>query len=416
MIIVYIHQYFNTPAMAGGTRSYEMARRLVRFGHEVHMITTDRSTGDERDGRSRRRRQGWTRTEEAGIHVHWLPAPYANRMSYRDRLRSFLRFALTASPQAKRLRPDVVFATSTPLTVALPAVYAAKRNRVPMVFEVRDLWPELPIAVGALKNPVMIAAARWLERFAYRHSRRIVALSPGMKDGIVANGYPPENVSVIPNSCDFELFDIDPQAGREFRRRHEWLGDRPLVVYTGALGLLNGVDFLARVAAGVRDRDAEVRFLVVGTGQEEKKVRQTAADLGVLDRTFFMIPSLPKHDMPALLSAANIATSLFIDLKEMWANSANKFFDALAAGRPIAINYGGWHADLLTTSEAGLVLDVNDPVAAADRLVGALRDPQWLHRAGSAARQLGRDRFNRDDLATQLELVLREAISPGSTC
>jgi glycosyltransferase involved in cell wall biosynthesis len=397
--ILYLHQYFTTPSMDGGTRSYEIARRLVAKGHDVHMITSAR---DE----AQRRLKGWEQTEEAGIHVHWLAVPYSNRMSYRDRIAAFLRFAWSAGRKAVRLGGDLVYATSTPLTIALPAVHAARRHGIPMVFEVRDLWPEMPIAVGALKNPVSIALARRLERFAYDNAAHVIALSPGMQAGVIAAGYPASKVTVIPNSCDNELFETNPQRGRAIRARYEWLGDRPLVVYSGTIGLVNGVSYFARLAAEVRETASDVRFVVIGDGREQEHVRKDAERLGVLDRSFFMLPSVPKAEMPAWLSAADIATSLFIDLQQMWVNSANKFFDALAAGRPVAINYGGWQADLVRESGAGLVLDRQDIRAAAGQLVQALGDRRWLVRAGAAARNLARTRFDRDQLTAELETVL----------
>ncbi len=404
MRIVYLHQYFNTPDMSGGTRSYEMARRLVAAGHEVHMVTS------QRDGQFVNSSE-WVETEEAGIRVHWTPVPYSNRMGYRERIRAFLAFAWRSARQAARLGGDVVFATSTPLTIALPAVYAARKNRIPMVFEVRDLWPELPIAVGALKGFLPVTGARWLERFAYRNATRIVALSPGMKEGVLATGYPSERVSVIPNSSDLDLFYVGPEAGEAVRQRYDWLGKRPLVIYAGTMGLINGVDYLARVAAVARSIDPDVRFLVIGSGKQEAEVRQAAQELGVFERNFFMLGNVPKREMPGWLSASDIALSLVIDLKELWANSANKFFDALAAGRPVAINYGGWQADLIRETGAGLVLDPNDVEDAAANLVRTVRNEAWLRDAGAAARALARKRFDRDKLAAQLEQVLVDAVS-----
>lgn len=251
MKIIYLHQYFNTPQIPGGTRSYEMARRLVGWGHQVDMITSQRAV----QGSTAR---CWLVTEESGIHVHWLPVPYTNAMTYRDRILAFFKFAIGAARKAASLKGDVVFATSTPLTIALPGVYAARRLKIPMVFEVRDLWPELPIAVGALRGNLPILAARWLERWAYLNSAQIVALSLGMKAGIVQTGYPEEQVHVIPNSADLELFDVPAEVGRQFRHRFEWLQDRPLVVYTGTLGKINGVDYLARMAAAVFERAPDV--------------------------------------------------------------------------------------------------------------------------------------------------------------
>jgi len=401
--IVYLHQYFKTAI--GSTRSYEMARRLVAAGHEVDLVTADcRSTSNGA--------RGWYRTAEDGIQVHWLPVPYSNHMDYADRIRAFLRFAWSAGRRAAGLGGDVVFATSTPLTIALPAIYCARRNRIPMVFEVRDLWPGVPIAIGALKNPLVVAAARRLERAAYRHAAHVVALSPDMKAGIVDAGCAPERVSVIPNSCDFPVFDIGPAPGQVLRRQHAWLEDRPLVVYAGTLGRVNGTAYLARVAAAAAPIDPEVRFVVIGDGKERDAVRRTAEELGVADRNFFMLPSMPKSEVARWLSAADIATSVCIDLPALWANSANKVFDALAAGKPVAINYQGWQAGFLQDTGAGVVLDPQDPQSAAFRLVGCVRDARWLAQASAAARRLAHERFDRDRLAAQLEQVLTSVAAP----
>jgi glycosyltransferase involved in cell wall biosynthesis len=386
-----------------------MARRLVALGHQVHMVTSDYGPDQDRIAQ-------WEQGEEAGIHVYRYPIPYANVMTYGKRLRAFFQFAWRAAQKAAQLKGDVVFATSTPLTIALPAVYAARRRKVPMVLEIRDLWPELPVAVGALKGRISISAARWLERFAYRNSAHIVALSPGMKQGIVRTGYPEARVHVIPNSADLELFDVPATAGQAFRDRFDWLQDWPLVVYTGALGLINGVGYLARLAAAVERLAPEVRFLVLGEGKEEQTVRSIAREVGVLGRNFFMLPPIPKVEMPKVLSAANLATSMFIDLPEMWANSANKFFDALASGTPVAINYRGWQADLIEQTGAGIVLDAQDIEAAANQIVQVLRDQTWLERAGAAARKLAEERFSRDMLAGQLETVLQKAITHAPPC
>jgi glycosyltransferase involved in cell wall biosynthesis len=404
MRILYLHQYFNTPQDSGGTRSYEMARRLVAAGHDVDMITSARRgfVGSFR---------GWRQTEEAEIRVHWLSVPYANVMSYAERIRAFIQFAWGAAFKAASLEVDVVFATSTPLTIAFPAVYAARRQNIPMVFEVRDLWPEVPIAVGALKGWLPIRAARWLERFAYRNSDCIVALSPGMKQGITRTGYPKDRVHVIPNSADLELFDVPATAGKAFRAQFDWLKDRPLVVYTGALGLINGVAYMAHLAAVVEKQAPEVRFLVLGEGKEERRVSSIARELGVLGRSFFMMPPIPKVEIPKVLSAADVATSLFvINVPALWANSANKFFDALASGTPVAINYRGWQANLIEQRGAGIVLKAQDIEAAADQIVQKLQNRSWLERAGAAARKLAEERFSRDMLAQRLEAVLLRAI------
>jgi glycosyltransferase involved in cell wall biosynthesis len=278
-----------------------------------------------------------------------------------------------------------------------------------MVFEVRDLWPALPIAVGALKSRSAILAARTLERLAYAGSQHIVALSPGMKAGVEAAGVRPEKITVIPNLCDAERFRVPPSEGQAFRRAHPWLGERPLVLYAGTLGLVNGVSYLVHVAAHMRALDPEVRFLILGVGREAPALHALAAELGVLEQNLFFLPGVPKAEMPAVLSAATLSTSLFANVPGMEDNSANKFFDALAAGRPLALNYGGWQAELLEAEELGLRLPPADPAAGAALLAPRLRDPAWLAAAGERAGRVGVERFSADAAARRLAEVLTRA-------
>lgn len=401
MNIIYLHQYFNTPDMSGGTRSYEMARRLVEYGHQVEMVTSWR----EDDGKS-----GWFVTQEAGINVHWLPVPYSNKMGFTQRVAAFNKFALGAALKAIELQGDVIFATSTPLTIAIPAVIASKVKRIPMVFEVRDLWPELPIAIGALKNPLLKFGAKLLEKMAYFNAEHVVALSPGMLEGVVKTGYPRRRVSMIPNSSDIDLFRPDPVSAQEFRKKYEWLRDRPLVIYCGTMGEINGVEYLAKLAKEMIYINPEVRFLIIGHGKMESFVKAEAERLGVLNRNFFMMQQLPKHQVPVVFAAATISASTFVDLPEMWANSANKFFDTLASGTPAMINYQGWQAEILNTTGAGFVLDIKTPEFSAIKLNHKIQDAGWLKKASHAALKLAEDRFPRDKLAKELEHVLLSAL------
>lgn len=388
--------------MSGGTRSYEMARRMVAAGHEVHMVTSTRESASEYNG--------WFETEEAGIKVHWYPVPYSNHMSYFRRIGAFLSFAKAARSKAVELEGDLVFATSTPLTIALPAVPAARKKKIPMVFEVRDLWPEMPIAMGALKNPLLRIAARWLERWAYRNSAAVVALSPGMKDGIVATGYPKNCVAVVPNSSDNSEFLHNVADAQRFRSQRHWLGDKPLLVYTGTFGKVNGVDYMVDLAVALLKRTSDVQILLVGDGAERDRIKRLAEQAGVLGKNLFIENPLPKKDIPALLSAATMASALFIDLPEMRPNSANKFFDALASGTPVLLNYGGWMHDLVTNHGCGLPLWQNAIEDVAAEIDAKIHDQAWLEKAGKSARNLAETSFDRDFLASQLISVLQNAV------
>ena len=400
MRIVYLHQYFLTPDMAGGSRSFEMARRLVAAGHEVHMVTSDQAP--EKDA------PAWRESEVSGIRVHWASVPYNNEMGYRQRLWAFFAFAWRAARKAGSLRGDIIFATSTPLTIALPAVYAARRSRRPMVFEVRDLWPAVPIAIGAIRNPVLKFLARWLERFAYRNSDHVIALAPGMRTEIINTGYPAERVSVIPNGCDLETFSIDDGARPGvLRDTHPWLGLGPIVLFTGTFGLVNGMDYLVHLAVSVGKIAPEVRFVAIGSGREFLSTRELAAQMGVLDRSLFLLGKMPKRDLVEWMHTADMTLALFTGPEIVWRDAVqNKFFDSLAAGKPVANNFPGWQSLVAEQAGAGVILDAHDTDEAARQLVAVLRDPDWLASASLAARDLAEGRFDRGRLGTELARIL----------
>jgi glycosyltransferase involved in cell wall biosynthesis len=400
MKIVYLHQYFVTPAMSGGTRSYEFARRLVAAGHEVHVITSTRQMTA--------RGPAWTTTLEDGIHVHWTPVPYGNAFGFVKRMRAFIVFAWRAAMRAVQVGGDVVFATSTPLTIALPAIIARRLLRAPMVFEVRDLWPEVPIAMGEIRSRPLILVARALERIAYRNSARVIALSPGMATGVARQGYPKHRIEVVPNACDISLFQSSDSAlDPDFLPP----GAGPLVLYAGTFGRVNGVGYLVDVAAAMKQSDPSIRFLLVGEGREDAQVRASAAANGTLDTNLWIRPSIPKSRMPALMRSATIACSVVIDVQALWNNSANKVFDALAAGRPVFINHGGWQKDLLEEHGAGFAVPPADPSVAAGMIKDFLSNADRVNAAGAAALRLATTQFSRDALSERFRRTLEAAVA-----
>ena len=389
--------------MAGGTRSFEMARRLVEMGHQVNMVTSWR----ERDDRA-----GWFETEEAGIRVHWLPVPYSNHMSNSRRIKAFFTFAIGAARKAAALPADVVFATSTPLTIALPGIFASRNKRVPMVFEVRDLWPQVPIALGALTNPLTRSLAIGLEKLAYRHSAAIVALAPGMKEGVAKTGYPEDLISVIPNGADFYALDcISTDYPRSLRAENEWLGQGPVFVYSGAFGFVNDVDYMVELAEICLQRAPHFRFVAIGDGARWGEIKAKAASRGVLDKNFHLLGSLPKATVFRWLAESDGALVLYKGPEIIWRDCvSNKLFDAMAAGKPIISNIPGWGPLLCEEAGAGLIMDRNDAEQGAKLLVERTSQGNWIRDAAQASRRLAQGRFDRDQLARQLETVLLSVV------
>ena len=376
MNILYLHQYFNTPSMPGSTRSYEFAKRLVARGDTVYMVTTNWQ------GKSK-----LSFTKESGINVYWAPIPYANKMNFLGRIWAYLGYVWFTFIIGHKLNYDLIIASSTPLTIAIPALWLKRAKRAKMIFEVRDLWPQLPIAIGALKSPIMIKIAQFLEKKAYAGSEKVIALSIGMYS-VLKEKVPSNKISVVTNLSDRKKFKVSDQKGINFRKNYPGISNHPLIVYTGVFGRVNGVIYLVEIAKEIQKINPNVRFLLTGDGFEKEKIQIQSIKYNLLNNILFMEKYLPKNEMPDLLSAATITTSFFIDLPEMGHNSANKFFDGLAAGKPIMINYGGWQADLLKESGAGFIIPHNNSFQAAKILNDVLTNDETLNQMKKASRQL----------------------------
>ncbi|MEX1141918.1 MAG: glycosyltransferase family 4 protein [Thermoleophilaceae bacterium] len=400
MRILYLHQFFMTREGTGGTRSYELARRLVDAGHEVTMVTA---------GSGRERVVDGIRVVEArGGYGDYVAA---TGVGYARRLAAFLLFAASATVAAVRgPRPDVVFATSPPLTMALPGILAARRWRVPLVFEVRDLWPEAPIQMGALRSPLARRLARALERATYRAATEVVALSPGMRDGVVAAGVAPERVALIPNASDLDLF--SPQLDPGDVRERLGLGDDFVCSYFGTMGEANDLTQVVEAAEVLRTRgERGVRFVLQGDGKRradlERAVRERRLDAVVL------APAGDKLSAARLAAASDACMTLFKDVPILATNSPNKLFDTFAAGRPAIVNTGGWQRELVEDNDAGLFVRPGDPASLADAVV-RLRDDRGLaRRQGENARRLAEREFDRELLAERLREVLERAAGSG---
>lgn len=388
MRITYIHQHFVLPGEPGGSRPYEFARRMAAAGHEVTMIC----------GRD----EAMDKTVD-GIHVRRLAIPYRNEMSKRERIVSFFNFLVRASAVAARVPADVIYASSTPLTVAVPGIVAKFTQRAPLVAEIRDLWPEVPIKLGYLNNPVAIILAKQLEKAFYAASSEVVALSPSMADG-VKEVAPKKRVTVIPNASDFERFDVPAEQRAAFRKEQGW-GNDVVAVYAGGFGMSYQLEWLVDLAAQLRRDGVEnVRFVLLGQGSDSDALYQRAENAG-LDADAMFLGRQPKEDVAKYVSAADIALSPLRDDPCLEGNSLNKVFDAMAASRPVVFNHGGWLEEAATEHDAGWRLSRDIPTAAK-RFAEIISDRDEMRAAGQRNRELGEKRFARDSLYNQLIEVL----------
>lgn len=405
MHVAYIHQHFATVQGATGTRSYEMSLRLIRAGHQVTLICGAYAQGDRLPESS----ESVTQLEVDGIRVLRVAEPYGNEMGFTRRLIAFGRFARRATRLVRGLDADLVFATSTPLSVGIPGMKGARRLGVPFVFEVRDLWPKLAIAMGVLRNPVLAAYARNLERRIYRAADYVIALAPGIKNGVCETGYPAERVSVIPNAADVTLFRpsdellVDPRFGASSDLK---------LVFTGAHGLANGLDAIIDAAAVLRRRgESGIRFVCIGTGsQKARLVHRTRAE--ALDDFITWLDPIPKTELAKLLPRFDVGLMILRNVSAFYdGTSPNKFFDYLAAGLPVLNNYPGWIAKLIEEHDAGFVVVPDDSAAFADAVLRLRDHRDQLQTTGANARRLAEAMFSRDALGDRFVATLEKALT-----
>lgn len=403
MRLLLIHQVFTSPKDAGGTRHYELSRRLVERGHEVTIVASDSCyhTGRRKDGAS-----GLV-SEESLDGVRILRAytyPFVHR-SYLSRIISFLSFMVTSVWASWKAGPvDVVMATSPPIFQAFSTWLVAAIRRKPLLLEIRDLWPEFAIDIGLLKNPILIAIARAAERFLYWRATHLLVNSPAYRDYLLDKGIPPEKINFIPNGVDPDMFD----APKPSTIRAEYgLEGKFVALYAGALGLANDISTILQAADRLREHP-DIHFVIVGDGKERSRLEAEASELGLSNVTF--CGARPKRDMPGVLAAADITVATLKDIPMFRTTYPNKIFDYMAARRPVVLAIDGVIREVVEAGRGGLFVQPGDPQALADAVLYLQQRPEEVLEMGISAHRYVCAHFHRDQHAADLtELVTRMA-------
>ena len=363
--------------MPGSTRSYEFAKRLVLCGYSVHMVTSN-----------------WQNKSKEkfsiidGINVHWGSMKYSNNMNFFKRIMSFLAFIFYVVRIGYKLDIDIIIASSTPLTVGIPALFLKKIKKTKLIFEVRDVWPQLPIAIGAIKSKFLIKILKKIESKIYFKSEKIIALSDGMKNEIQKIENEKDKIVVITNLCDTKNFNINKKLGKKFRTEFLGIKDEPLIIYAGSFGKINNAAYLIEIAAESKKFNKDIKFLMAGHGYQKNFIINKSKKLNLLNNNLLLLNPMPKKDLPLLLSSATIVVSLFTDLPEMENNSANKFFDGLASGKPLMLNYGGWQSKLIKKNNAGFTIPNDNPKKALEIINKYIIDREKIIEMGLCSKKL----------------------------
>lgn len=266
------------------------------------------------------------------------------------------------------------------------------------IFEVRDLWPELPREMGVIKNPVVLAAMSFLEWLSYRKADACIGLSPGIAEGIRRRAPKGQSVAMVPNGCDLDLF---RSGKREELDLAGVEGDDFVAVFTGAHGMANGLGAVLDAAAVLKKQGrSKIKFVFIGDGKLKGELVRRAEAEG-LDNCLFFKP-VPKDHLNGILASADVGMMILANIPAFYyGTSPNKFFDYIASGLPVINNYPGWLTDLIREHECGIAVGPSDPKAFADALIAMADNPGETRRMGGKARLLAEATFSRDVLGAQ---------------
>lgn len=401
MHILIIHQAFASLDEPGGTRHYEFARLLTSRGHQVTVIASPVSyiTGAP-----------LTPTplpilgEGQGVRVIRARVYSAHHKSFFHRLIAFFSFMLSSFWIGLGVKNvDVVWGTSPPIFQGVTAWLLARLKGAKFLFEVRDLWPQFAIAVGVLKNPVLIRLSEWLERFLYRRADRVMVNSPGFIAHVTSRGT--RRVELIPNGADPSMFDPSNNSA-DFRRTHQ-LEDKFVALYAGAHGMSNDLGVVLDAAKLLMD-EKKIQIMLLGDGKEKPALQARAKQMGLSNIIF--LPSVPKSEMPNALAAADVCIAILKPLEEYKTTYPNKVFDYMAAGRPVVLTIDGVIREVVEAAGCGKFSTPGDAKIMAETIKYFCADRDRTRKMGLAGRAYLEKNFSRAAIGEKLMRFLEEMV------
>lgn len=390
MHLLYIHQYFCPPGSSGNNRSFELALEWAKAGHEITILTSTAYFPE-----SLRFKEARKDFNFSGIKVIALNVEYSHMMGFRQRILAFIKFYRRASKTAKQIPiPDLIYASSTPPSIGELGRKLSKRWKIPFVFETVDVWPDVPDGMNILQNKTLL---KWLYRrtnLIYNEASLIVTLSDGMRDQVCSHLELKQQDKVVvryngtnPDAFPFVEREAKPNVCE--------------VIYTGTVGKANGISALLRLCKDVEQLGRnDIRFKILGGGNELESAKQEALQLNLSQIEF--VSTVPKEEVTAMLAKASIGVVTFAPFKVLEANSANKFYDYLASGLPVLLNYEGWQAEYLKDFNAGLGTKMGDQQAFLQNLLKLVDSPQLRTEMGKNGRELALKHFDRRQIAAKL--------------
>ncbi|HEY0743884.1 MAG TPA: glycosyltransferase family 4 protein [Chryseosolibacter sp.] len=393
MKVLILHQHFNTPYDGGAIRSYYLAKALADNGVETVVITGSNS------------KKGIEKVD--GITVHYLPVAYNNSFGFFKRSISFVRFLNGAVTEAGKISDvDLVYAISVPLTVGVAAMRIKKKFKIPFIFEVGDLWPRAPIEMGFIQNPILKTYLLNVEKKIYREAESVVGLSTSIVSDIEKT-LPGKNVHLVWNMADTDFYRPQPKD-RTLVKKFNAEG-KFVVSYIGALGFANGLDHLLDAADAAKDAKLPVEFILCGEGAMRNSLQDRVYGQQLTNVSIY--PFRNREGVAEILNVTDAAFISYLPFPVLETGSPNKYFDALAAGKMIITNFGGWIADEIQKEGIGFSYN-NNPDDFVSRLVEFLKDNAEAQQAKERSRQLAERKYSRKILAAKFCQIILNTIGP----
>lgn len=403
MHILLIHQSFAALNEPGGTRHHELARYLVEQGHQVTVIASPVSylTGSQNAPSS----EEFERYGPGAVRILRTYTYRALHRSFLHRVISFISFMVSSFWAGLRVQNvDLVWGTSPPIFQGVTAWALARLKHAPFLFEVRDLWPAFAIGVGVLRQPLLIRASLWLERFLYRHADRVMVNSPGFLEHIKQRGA--RRVELVPNGADPRMFDPLEQ-GTAFRQANGLEG-KFVSLYAGAHGMSNDLPVLLEAARLLQDRP-DIRLVLLGDGKEKPALQKLAAEMGLENVCF--LPPVAKSDMPQALAGSDACIAILKPIPLYATVYPNKVFDYMAAGRPVILAIDGVIRQVVEDARAGIFVPPGDPTKLADAIRYLADHIELGREMGLRGRAHIEAHFDRAELAARLERIITAMVS-----
>lgn len=389
MKILILHQHFKTPQSGGAIRSYYLAKALVEKGHRVVVITAHNGEAKQEN--------------LEGIEVHYLSIPYDNRFGFYARGRSFIKYISGAIREAGYFKDfDYCYAISVPITIGIAAMQIKSRYAIPFIFEVGDLWPDAPVQMGFVNNYFLKQFLYGLEKKIYQSAKSVVALSPSIKSA-VEKKVPGKNVSMIPNMADTEFYKQEAKRS-ELVRKYNVEG-KLVVSYIGALGIANGLDYFLDCARASQKANLPIHFFLCGDGAMLDHLKSTSTKLQL--QNFTIIPFKDREGVRELMNITDASFICYKPVPILETGSPNKFFDGLAAGKMIIINFGGWIRKEIEENRCGVYVDPNHPTDFVKKIELVLNDPKQLDTYKTSSRALAKRKYSREQLSKEFVALFK---------